>query len=98
MDRFSEETREEHKRRMQEACRQVCRLQQTLPNPGQRHHEPSKIEVQRLLEPLKMRPGGAHEGQDAAKRHPRAFKTRLAGAQERPRTTLLSPPSAPKSP
>ena len=93
-----EETREEHKRRMQEACRQVCRLQQTLQNPGQRLHEPSEIEVQRLPKPFKMRPGGAHEGQDAAKRHPRASKTRSAGVQERPRTTLLGPTSAPKSP
>ena len=98
MDRFSEETREEHKRRMQEACRQVRRLQQTFQNPGQRLHEPSEIEVQRLPKPFKMRPGRVHEGQDAAKRRPRASKTCSAGAQGRPRATLLGPTSAPKSP
>ena len=36
---------EERKRRMQEACRQVSRLQQKLHNPGQRLHEPSEIKA-----------------------------------------------------
>ena len=36
---------EERKRGMQEACRQVSRLQQKLHNPCQRLHEPSEIKA-----------------------------------------------------